>query len=47
LNPHGTVLAEGELWSAVIDGDAAKVGEEVIILAVDHLLLRVRKRPAQ
>ena len=46
LNPRGTVLAEGELWSAIIDGEAAEVGEELTILAVDHLQLRVRRRTA-
>ena len=47
LNPRGTVLAEGELWSAVIEGDPARIGDEVTILAVDRLQLRVRRRTGQ
>ncbi len=47
LTPHGTVLAEGELWSAVAEDDAVAAGEEVTIIGVDHLLLRVRKRASQ
>ncbi len=47
LNPRGTVLAEGELWSAVIEGEPAKIGDEMTILAVDRLQLRVRKRRGQ
>jgi len=44
LTPRGTVLAEGELWAAVADGEEVPIGEEVTILAVDRLLLRVKRR---
>jgi membrane-bound serine protease (ClpP class) len=44
LNPRGTVLAEGELWSAVAEGEPIEPGEEAVILAVDRMLLRVRRR---
>ncbi len=47
LNPRGTVLAEGELWSAVIEGEPARIGDEVTVLAVERLQLRVRKRTGQ
>ncbi|TFH36783.1 MAG: nodulation protein NfeD [Dehalococcoidia bacterium] len=47
LSPRGTVLAEGELWSALAEGDAVAPGEEVTILAVDRMVLRVRRRPGQ
>jgi len=43
LSPRGTVLAEGELWAATAQGDAVAPGEEVTILEVDHLELRVKK----
>ncbi len=47
LSPRGTVLAEGELWTAIADGDESVApGEELTIVSVDHLQLRVRKRPA-
>jgi len=44
LAPRGTVLAEGELWSATAEGDAVALGEEVTILAVDRMQLRVKRR---
>jgi len=44
LAPRGTVLAEGELWSAFAEGDAVDVGEEVTILEVDRMQLRVQRR---
>ncbi len=44
LAPKGTVLVDGELWTAIIDRDRAKPGEEVTIVAVDGLKLRVTKR---
>jgi len=44
LAPRGTVLAEGELWSATAEGDAVDLGEEVTILAVDRMQLRVQRR---
>ncbi len=45
LTPRGTVLAEGELWSAVAEGEHVAPGEEVTIVSVDRMQLRVRKRP--
>lgn len=44
LAPRGTVLAEGELWSAFAEGDAVDIGEEVTILEVDRMQLRVQRR---
>jgi len=44
LSPKGTVLAEGELWTAVAEGAPVSPGEEVTILAVERMQLRVRKR---
>ncbi len=45
LTPKGTVLAEGELWSAVAEGEHVAPGEEVTIVSVDRMQLRVRKPP--
>ena len=45
LTPRGMVLAEGELWSATTEGEHVVPGEEVTILSVDRMQLRVRKRP--
>jgi membrane-bound serine protease (ClpP class) len=44
LAPRGTVLAEGELWTAVAEGGPVAQGEEVTILAVDRMQLRVRRK---
>jgi membrane-bound serine protease (ClpP class) len=44
LTPRGTVLAEGELWSAQLDKGEAAPGEEVTIVSVDRMLLHVRRR---
>jgi membrane-bound serine protease (ClpP class) len=44
LRPRGTVLAEGELWSAQLDKGEAAPGEEVTIVSVDRMLLHVRRR---
>jgi Membrane-bound serine protease (ClpP class) len=44
LNPKGTVLAEGELWMAIAEGDRVEPGEEVIITKVNGLKLRVIKK---
>jgi len=44
LRPRGTVLAEGELWTAEVDGGEVPPGEEVTILSVDRMLLRVTRR---
>ncbi|MCK5212981.1 MAG: NfeD family protein, partial [Dehalococcoidia bacterium] len=45
LSPKGMVLSEGELWSAVAEGEHVAQGEEVTILSVDRMLLHVTKRP--
>jgi membrane-bound ClpP family serine protease len=37
------VLVEGELWRATSEGGPLSEGEEVVIVAVDGLKLRVRK----
>jgi membrane-bound ClpP family serine protease len=44
LNPKGTVLAEGELWTAIAEGRKIEPGEEVIITKVEGLKLWVTKK---
>lgn len=44
LEPEGTVLHEGELWTAVLDEGKAKPGEEVIITKFDGMKLYVTKK---
>jgi len=44
LEPKGTVLHEGELWTAVLDKGRAKPGEEVTITKFDGLKLYVTKK---
>ena len=44
LNPKGTVLAEGELWTAIAEGSKIKADEEVIITKVEGLKLWVTKK---
>jgi len=44
LNPKGTVLAEGELWTAIAEGSKIEPGEEVIITKVEGLKLWVAKK---
>ena len=44
LNPKGTVLAEGELWTAIAGSDEIEPGEEVIITKVAGLKLWVSKK---
>ena len=44
LNPKGTVLAEGELWTAIAEGSKIELGEEVIITRVQGLKLWVTKK---
>jgi len=44
LNPEGTVMFKGELWSAVAEEGTVKAGEEVIITKVDGLKLWVTKK---
>jgi len=43
LNPKGTVLVDGELWTAITEGSTIEAGEEVIITKVEGLKLWVSK----
>jgi len=47
LNPKGTVLAEGELWTAIAEGSKIKADEEVIISKVEGLKLWVTKKSTE
>jgi membrane-bound ClpP family serine protease len=44
LEPEGTVLAEGELWTAVAEDSRIEPGEEVIITRVEGLKLWVTRK---
>jgi membrane-bound serine protease (ClpP class) len=44
LDPTGTVLAQGELWTAASEGGKVARGEEVIITKVEALKLWVAKK---
>ncbi|MCK4221450.1 MAG: nodulation protein NfeD [Dehalococcoidia bacterium] len=44
LEPTGTVLAEGELWTATSEGDKIAPGEEVTITKVEDLKLWVARK---
>ena len=44
LDPMGTVLVQGELWTAASEGGTVAPGEEVIITKVEDLKLRVTKK---
>ncbi len=44
LNPEGTVLHQGELWTAILDSGQAKIGEEVTITKFDSMKLYVTKK---
>ena len=44
LDPKGTVLVEGEHWTAVVNNDKVKKGEEVIVTKVEGLTLKVTKK---
>jgi membrane-bound serine protease (ClpP class) len=44
LKPKGTVLAEGELWTAMAEGSTIEPGEEVIITKAEGLKLWVTKK---
>ena len=43
LNPKGTVLIEGELWTAVSEDGQVEPGDEVAITKVDRLTVWVTK----
>ena len=45
LNPKGTVLAEGELWTAIAEDSTIEPGEEVTITKVEGLKLWVTRKP--
>jgi membrane-bound ClpP family serine protease len=44
LNPKGTVLAEGELWTAIAEDSTIEAGEEVIITRTEGLKLWVTRK---
>lgn len=44
LNPKGTVLAEGELWTATSEDGEVEPGEEVTITRIEGLRLWVAKK---
>jgi membrane-bound serine protease (ClpP class) len=44
LDPTGTVLAQGELWTAIAENDRIAPGEEVTIIRVEELRLWVVRR---
>jgi membrane-bound serine protease (ClpP class) len=44
LDPEGTVLLKGELWTAISEKGRVKPGEEVMVTEVDGLILRVTKK---
>jgi len=47
LNPTGTVLSQGELWTATSEGGRVAPGEEVMITKVEALKLWVTKKPKE
>jgi membrane-bound serine protease (ClpP class) len=44
LDPTGTVLSQGELWTATSEGGKVTPGEEVVITKVEALKLWVTKK---
>jgi membrane-bound ClpP family serine protease len=44
LKPQGTVLAEGELWTAIAEDSTIEPGEEVTITKTEGLKLWVTKK---
>ncbi len=44
LNPNGTVLIKGELWSATSEGGEVQPGKDVVIIKSDRLKLWVIKK---
>jgi len=44
LKPKGTVLAEGELWTAIAEDSTIEAGEEVIITRTEGLKLWVIRK---
>ncbi|MGQ9545556.1 MAG: NfeD family protein [Dehalococcoidia bacterium] len=47
LDPTGTVLTQGELWTAISEGGRVEPGEEVLITKVEQLKLWVAKKLKQ
>jgi len=47
LDPTGTVLSQGELWTATSEGGKVTPGEEVVITRVEALKLWVTKKPKE
>jgi len=47
LAPKGTVLVEGERWTARVDSGSVKPGEEVVVTKVEKLKLVVTKEKAK
>ncbi len=43
MNPKGTVLIQGELWTAILETGRAAPGDEVVITKVDQLRVSVTK----
>ena len=44
LAPSGLILADGTRWQATIEAGTAEIGEEVEIIAVNGLKLKVRRK---
>jgi membrane-bound serine protease (ClpP class) len=44
MNPKGTILIQGELWTAILEAGRAVPGDEVVITKVDHLRVSVIKK---
>jgi membrane-bound ClpP family serine protease len=47
LDPEGTVLAEGELWTAIAEDSTIDPGEEVIITRTEGLKLWVTRKSGE
>lgn len=45
LDPTGQVLIHGELWQAVAEDELLDRGDEVVVVGVEGLRLRVRRKP--
>ena len=43
MNPKGTVLIQGELWTAILEEGQAEPGDEVAITKINHLKVWVTK----
>jgi len=44
LDPSGTVFVHGERWEATLDEGRAEPGEEVVIIGIEGLKMRVTKK---